>query len=109
MRTVTVYRVDYVKKARVPIGEVQERRKKDRGGNLLGLLRLARKTYGTDPDDAIHIASTSVSTAGLDGASGGITPRTDEEERNTLQRIEEYSSGGFFQPRQPLSAVYVTI
>ncbi len=56
MRTVTVYRVDYVKKTRVPIGEVQERRKKDRGRNLIGLLRLARKTYGTDPDDAIHIA-----------------------------------------------------
>jgi hypothetical protein len=56
MKTVTVYRVDYVKKVRVPIGEVHERRKKDRGGNLLGLLRLARKTYGTDPEDALHIA-----------------------------------------------------
>jgi hypothetical protein len=56
MRTVTVYRVDYMKKTRVPIGGVQERRKKDRGGNLLGLLRLARKTYGIDPEDAIHIA-----------------------------------------------------
>ena len=56
MRTVTVYRVDYVNKTRVPIGGVQERRKKDRGGNLLGLLRLARKIYGTSPEDAIHIA-----------------------------------------------------
>jgi len=56
MRTVTVYRVDYVKKTKVPIGGVQERRMKDRGGNLLGLLRLARKTYGTGPEDAIHIA-----------------------------------------------------
>jgi hypothetical protein len=56
MKTVTVYRVDYVKKTRVPIGGVQERRKKDRGGNLLGLLKLARKTYGTDPEDAVHIA-----------------------------------------------------
>ena len=56
MRTVTVYRVDYAKKTRVPIGGVQERRKKDRGGNLLGLLRLARKIYGTSPEDAIHIA-----------------------------------------------------
>ncbi|MEK6778796.1 MAG: hypothetical protein AABY80_03925 [Candidatus Deferrimicrobiota bacterium] len=55
MRIVTVYRVDYVKKTRVQIGWVEERRKKDRGGNLLGLLRLARKIYGTGPDDAIHI------------------------------------------------------
>ena len=74
MRTFTVYRVDYMKKARVPIGEVQERRKKDRGGNLLGLLRLARKTYGTNPEDAIHIAV------------------DHQEARNTLQAIEEYSS-----------------
>lgn len=56
MRTVTVYRVDYVKKTKVPIGEVRERRKKNRGDNLLGLLRLARKIYGTGPEDAIHIA-----------------------------------------------------
>jgi hypothetical protein len=56
MRTVTVYRVDYVKKTKVPIGRIVERRKKDRGGNLLGLLRLARKFYGTGPEDAIHIA-----------------------------------------------------
>jgi len=51
-----VYRVDYVKKTRIPIGGVQERRKKDRSGNLLGLLRLARKIYRTGPEDAIQIA-----------------------------------------------------
>jgi hypothetical protein len=56
MRIVTVYRVDYVKKTRVPIGEVRERRMKTRDGNLLGLLRLARKIYGTSPEDALHIA-----------------------------------------------------
>ena len=56
MRAVTVYRVNYVKKTRVPIGEVRERRKKARGDNLLGLLTLARKIYGTGPEDAIHIA-----------------------------------------------------
>ncbi len=72
MRTVTVCRVDYVKKTRVPVGGVQERRKKDRGDNLLGLLRLARKIYGTGPEDAIHIAVDS------------------REARNTLQSIEEY-------------------
>ncbi len=56
MRTVTVYRVDYLKKTKVPIGEVRERRKKTRDGNLFGLLMLARKIYGTGPEDAIHIA-----------------------------------------------------
>ncbi|MCL5884963.1 MAG: hypothetical protein ACYDAX_03190 [Desulfobacteria bacterium] len=56
MRPVTVYRVDYLKKTRVPIGEIRERRRTDRGGNLLDLLRLARKIYGAGPEDAIHIA-----------------------------------------------------
>ena len=56
MRTVTVYRVDYLKKTRVPIGAVRERRKEDRGDNLLGLLRIARNIYGTGPEDALHIA-----------------------------------------------------
>jgi hypothetical protein len=74
MKTVTVYRLDHVKKTRVPIGGVQERRKKDRGGNLLGLLRLARKIYGIGPEDAIHIAV------------------DNREARNTLQSIEEYPS-----------------
>lgn len=56
MKTVTVYRVDYVKKTRIPIGVVQERRRKGREGNLLGLLTLARKFYCAGPEDAIHIA-----------------------------------------------------
>jgi hypothetical protein len=38
------------------IGEVRERRKENRGDNLLGQLRIARKTYGTGPADVIHIA-----------------------------------------------------
>ncbi len=56
MRIVTVYRVDYVKKTRVPIGWVEERRKKERSDNLLGLIRLARKIYGRGTEDAIFIA-----------------------------------------------------
>jgi|GEM_PF-1007285 len=74
MRTVTVYRVDYVKKTMVQIGGVQERRKKDRGDNLLGLLRLARKIYASGPEEDIHIAV------------------DNPEARITLQAIEEYSS-----------------
>ena len=56
MQIVTVYRIDYVKKTRVPIGVVVERRKKDRGDNLLGLLRVARKTYSSSALDSIQIA-----------------------------------------------------
>lgn len=55
MKLVTVYRVDYVRKTRVPIGWVAERRRKDRGNNLLGLIRLARSTYGTGDEDSIYI------------------------------------------------------
>lgn len=56
MKQVTVYRVDYVKKTKVPIGHVVERRTKERGDNLMGLLRLARKRYSRSPQEALHIA-----------------------------------------------------
>ncbi len=56
MKIVTVYRIDYAKKTRVPIGVVVERRKRDRGDNLLGLLRVARKTYSSSALDSIQIA-----------------------------------------------------
>ncbi len=56
MKIVTVYRIDYLKKTRVPIGVVVERRKRDRGENLLGLLRVARKTYSSAAEDSIQIA-----------------------------------------------------
>jgi len=54
MMNVTVYRVDYVRKTKVPIGSVKERRKVERGNNLIGLLRLARKSYSTGPQEAIQ-------------------------------------------------------
>jgi hypothetical protein len=56
MRNVTVYRVDYVRKMKVPIGTVVERRVKDRGDNIIGLLRLARKAFATSAEEAFHIA-----------------------------------------------------
>ncbi len=56
MNIVTVYRIDYAKKTRVPIGVVVERRKRDRGENLVGLLRVARKTYSFAAKDSIQIA-----------------------------------------------------
>lgn len=56
MRNVAVYRVDYVRKTKVPIGWVVERRGSERGDNLIGLLRLARKAFSSSPDDAFQIA-----------------------------------------------------
>jgi hypothetical protein len=56
MQTVTVYRVDYVHKLKIPIGTVEERRKKDRPENLLGLLRIARRIFSSTPQEAFQIA-----------------------------------------------------
>lgn len=56
MKNVTVYRVDYVRKTKVPIGLVVERRTKERGDNIIGLLRMARKAYSSSPEEALHIA-----------------------------------------------------
>ncbi|HSL98798.1 MAG TPA: hypothetical protein VK944_01555 [Candidatus Limnocylindria bacterium] len=56
MKTVTVYRVDYARRTKIPIGAVAERRRKERGDNLTGLLRLAREAYASSPDEALNIA-----------------------------------------------------
>ena len=56
MKNITVYRVDYVRKSKVPIGMVVERRKEERGDNIIGLLRMARKAFSTSPEEALHIA-----------------------------------------------------
>ncbi len=80
MRTITVYRVDYVKKSKVPIGWVKERRKKDRGDNLVGLLRLARKTFAVSLEDALHIA--------VDGKEAG-----NASDRSRFRRDESYCLG----------------
>ena len=56
MKNVTVYRVDYVRKMKVPIGLVVERRKTERGNNILGLLCMARKSFSSSPEEAFHIA-----------------------------------------------------
>jgi len=86
MRTVTVYRVDYVKKTKVPIGRVVERREKDRGGNLLGLLRLARKIYGKGTNDAIHIAVDNREAAATGTGPPAMEEREPIEERRLATR-----------------------
>ncbi len=52
MRPISVYRVDYVKKTRVRLGTVIERRSKERGGNLQGLLYLAKAKFAATPQEA---------------------------------------------------------
>ena len=47
MKTYTVYRYDYLRQVREPVGELVERRSKDRGNNTEALLRLAQRIYST--------------------------------------------------------------
>jgi len=56
MRAITVYRMDYARKTKDPIGVVFEKRKSERTGNYNDLLRLARRLFAVDTEDAVHIA-----------------------------------------------------
>jgi hypothetical protein len=59
MRAVTVYRLDYGSNTRYhtrhPIGSVLEQRNYERVNNDNDLLRLARRLFALDMEDAIHI------------------------------------------------------
>ena len=55
MRAVTVYRVDYGRKTKDPIGVVLEKRETERGHNYHDLLRLARRLFAVDTADALNI------------------------------------------------------
>jgi hypothetical protein len=55
MRATTVYRVDYVKKTRDPIGVVLEKRETERAHNHHDRLRMARRLFALDSADALHI------------------------------------------------------
>lgn len=55
MKTYTVYHVDYVKQKRIPIGTVVEHRGRPRPDNLSGLLRVARKMFSSNPQEAFHV------------------------------------------------------
>ena len=54
MKNYTVYRFDYIRQVREPVGKLVERRSKDRGGNIEALLRLAQRIYSTSSLDS-HI------------------------------------------------------
>jgi hypothetical protein len=47
---VVIYRLDDGGNKDVPIGTIVERRKAERGDNLVGLMRVARKTFEPVPD-----------------------------------------------------------
>jgi hypothetical protein len=55
MRAITVYRMDYVRKTKEPVGVVFEKRKTERAGNYYDLLRLARRLFAVDTADAVYI------------------------------------------------------
>lgn len=56
MKSLTVYRVvDRENNTIVPIGTVLERRKGERGSNLVGLLRIAKRTFVSSPGDSLQI------------------------------------------------------
>lgn len=55
MKGLTVYRVDRESRTKVPVGTVVERRKEERGRNLIGLLQVARKDFVSARDDALHV------------------------------------------------------
>ena len=68
MQAVTVYRVDYGRKTKDPIGTVLEKRKTERAHNYHDLLRLARRLFAWDTADALHIV------IDVRHARGGILP-----------------------------------
>jgi hypothetical protein len=55
MRVVTVCRVDYAVKTKLPIGVVLERRETERLHNYQDMLRLARRLFALDTADAVNI------------------------------------------------------
>ena len=55
LRAVTVYRVDYGRKTKDPVGVVLEQRKTERTNNYNDLLRLARRLFALDTTDTVHI------------------------------------------------------
>jgi len=55
MRAVTVYRMDYGRRTKDPIGVVLENRKTERTNNYHDLLRMARRLYALDTADSVHI------------------------------------------------------
>jgi hypothetical protein len=74
MKPISVYRVDYVKKTKVRIGTVMERRRRERGDNLQGLLFLARKRFASSPQEAFLTALDWAEAKMMQGMGGQALP-----------------------------------
>jgi hypothetical protein len=83
MRAVTVYRVDYGRKDKDPIGAVLEMRTTERAHNYHDLLRLARRLFARDTADGLHII------IDVSQARGAIFPdrRGSFEETSSFRRL----------------------
>jgi hypothetical protein len=55
VKNYVVYRMDFLKKKKVPIGKLVERREKERRNNEAGILRLAQELYADSSFDKLHI------------------------------------------------------
>lgn len=55
MTTHAVYSVDKVRKRKVQVGTLVERRRTDRGNNIAGLLRLAACRFKVSPGQTIQV------------------------------------------------------
>jgi hypothetical protein len=55
MTTFTVYRFDQVRERKVQVGTLVERRRTDRGNNIVGLLKLAANRFKLSPDQKIQV------------------------------------------------------
>jgi hypothetical protein len=55
MNTVLVYRLDQETKGKIPLGILVDRRKSDRGDNVIGMLRLARKEFAKSEEESSQI------------------------------------------------------
>jgi len=55
MTTFTVYRFDQVRDRKVQVGTLVERRRKDRGNNIAGLMKLAANRFKLSSGHTIQI------------------------------------------------------
>jgi len=55
MATFTVYSVDKARERKVQVGTLVERRRTDRGDNIVGLLKLAASRFKLSPGQKIQV------------------------------------------------------
>jgi len=55
MTTFTVFRFDQVRERKVQVGTLVERRRTDRGNNIVGLLELAANRFKLSPGQKIQV------------------------------------------------------